>query len=797
MSEYILSQQDYIYFILGLSLVSICMVCALFVQSEARTLPWMLFGMFGLTQGLKTWLDLYAFAAEGSVVLSGTRFALLVLSFILLWEFARIGSAAQHNRTPNRLLLLPMLLVLLVMTGTAITNFFVANAIFCYALALPACLWAALVLKREAFSGKGGGNPMLLIAAGALTLYGLSVGFMSPELMQSPTSTLNQGEFFIWTGLPVQALWAMLAISISASLWQYGVILTKDELISKKISFNYYSTIGIITGVVLSSIILSNWLGYSIAHDKMSRLAFIWGTLVICLLVFARNITIMNRMNSQFVSEKYRKKLESIKSYRGKEKSIDLVVVNAIAWSIDVCIMIISGIIGAQAASEMAYLKISEPERNLSICLAISFFVYLTHAFSLYKSADLVRRYYVNHVIIALISQYFSIFFVAVIYAISVANRETTLAPVMVWLFWWGGFCTLFTMLVRFALHGLVQSWRVDGRTAQKIAIVGLGEPTSRLIDWMRRDMPDLVQIVGIFDDRAERAKSYQNLSAFYQGTTDDLITLSRHQHIDTVVVALPHAAEGRLLELLFKLKPIAAQITLGPDLMGFRLPDSQAKTIEMAGLPLLHIGPTPLRASQSYIKELFDRIFALMALICLWPILLVAAIAIKLDSPGPVFFVQDRHGYGNKLIKVLKFRTMRADMADFGAARQTERNDPRVTRIGNFLRKTSIDELPQLLNVLHGDMSIVGPRPMPLQMRIQDKLNHEIVSEYAHRHRLKPGLTGWAQVNGFRGAITTEEHLKARIEHDLYYIDNWSLWFDIRIILMTVRMLFGHENAY
>ena len=172
-------------------------------------------------------------------------------------------------------------------------------------------------------------------------------------------------------------------------------------------------------------------------------------------------------------------------------------------------------------------------------------------------------------------------------------------------------------------------------------------------------------------------------------------------------------------------------------------------------------------------------------------------AVAIKLDSPGPVLFRQNRYGFGDRVIGVYKFRTMRADLADTNGEKQTAVNDPRITRVGAFLRRTSLDELPQLFNVLRGELSLVGPRPHAISMHVKQRRNEDIVPDYALRHHVKPGITGWAQVNGYHGPVDTERHLQQRVAYDLDYINHWSLWFDIRIILKTLLIAFVHREAY
>jgi Undecaprenyl-phosphate glucose phosphotransferase len=331
--------------------------------------------------------------------------------------------------------------------------------------------------------------------------------------------------------------------------------------------------------------------------------------------------------------------------------------------------------------------------------------------------------------------------------------------------------------------------------TGHRVAIVGSGEPAQRLIEWLRLNAADIVQVVGVFDDRRGREPDRVGLSHLIRGTTGDLIDYYRQAPLDKIIIALPHRAEARLLAVLQRLKQLPVDISLAPDLVGFHVPPSA--DAEMAGLQMMSLAQRPLRASQRLIKDGFDRALAAGLLVLISPLMVAVALIVKLTSPGPVFFRQERHGLGNRSIQVLKFRSMRCDMQDLGGARQTQRDDPRVTPLGALLRRTSLDELPQLINVLKGDMSLVGPRPLPIQMRVQDRLNYEIVAEYAFRHRVKPGITGWAQVKGHRGAIETAEGLRSRITYDLYYIDHWSLWLDFKILLLTGAVCVFGKNAF
>ena len=214
--------------------------------------------------------------------------------------------------------------------------------------------------------------------------------------------------------------------------------------------------------------------------------------------------------------------------------------------------------------------------------------------------------------------------------------------------------------------------------------------------------------------------------------------------------------------------------------------------------VPVLDLFDKPIADWDVVIKLAFDKIVGALALIALSPVLLATAIAIKLDSPGPVLFKQRRYGFNNELVEVFKFRSMYADKTDATAAKLVTRDDPRVTRVGRFIRKTSLDELPQLFNVvLKGNLSLVGPRPHAVHAKAADRQYDEVVDGYFARHRVRPGITGWAQVNGWRGETDTQEKIQQRVEHDLYYIENWSVLFDLYILAMTPFALAKTENAY
>jgi putative colanic acid biosynthesis UDP-glucose lipid carrier transferase len=331
--------------------------------------------------------------------------------------------------------------------------------------------------------------------------------------------------------------------------------------------------------------------------------------------------------------------------------------------------------------------------------------------------------------------------------------------------------------------------------TPRRIAVVGSGESAARLIRWVELTAPGLFEIIGVFDDRDSRRTVSSSVAHKIRGSTADLIELYKSAAFDKIVIALPHSAEARLLHLLRTLRRLPVDIVLAPDLMGFN--STEQETSEVAGLKLLSLANRPIREPQRILKAGIDVVAAAAALVVLSPLMLGIALLIRLDSDGPILFRQRRHGLGDRLFDVYKFRTMYCDRGDPAGANQTKRNDPRVTRIGAVMRKTSLDELPQLFNVLRGEMSLVGPRPHSPYMLIGDKRHFEIVSEYSFRHRVKPGITGLAQVNGYRGAVDTPDQLKARIDLDLYYIDHWSLWLDIKILCRTAIVCFSGLNAF
>jgi polysaccharide biosynthesis protein PslA len=315
-----------------------------------------------------------------------------------------------------------------------------------------------------------------------------------------------------------------------------------------------------------------------------------------------------------------------------------------------------------------------------------------------------------------------------------------------------------------------------------------------RLIEYLRR--PSLgFRVIAVFDDRKSAERPADVGGVPVMGTVEDLPAFSIAQQLDQIVVALPWTDERRIADVMTRLSALPVDIRLAPDLVGFSL--AHCDYGDIGGLPVLNIFEKPLSEEKLMLKRIEDVAVAAALLVVFSPIMLVVAVLIKLGSPGPVFFRQTRFGFNNRPISVWKFRTMYIEDCTDVIETQALRDDPRVTPIGRWLRKTSVDEMPQLINVLQGTMSVVGPRPHAEGTRAGSVLFEEAVSEYAARHRVKPGLTGWAQVNGWRGETDTLEKIQRRVDHDLYYIEHWSLLFDIKIVLMTIFTVMRGRNAW
>jgi len=325
----------------------------------------------------------------------------------------------------------------------------------------------------------------------------------------------------------------------------------------------------------------------------------------------------------------------------------------------------------------------------------------------------------------------------------------------------------------------------------QKTAVVAGANDLGRRLAAKLREDPMLGQrFAGYFDDRdAGRIPAVaprENL-----GSLAELADYARSHPADVIYIALPMASQPRILKLLEDLRDTTASIYFVPDIFDSDL--IQARVDSIGGLPVVAVCESPFNGINGVVKRASDFVFSILILLLISPLMLAIALGVKLSSPGPVLFKQRRYGLDGKRIVVYKFRTMTV-AEDGDVVRQATRNDSRVTRFGAFLRRTSLDELPQFINVLQGRMSVVGPRPHAVA---HNELYRKLIRGYMIRHKVKPGITGFAQVNGWRGETETVDKMKARIEYDLQYLRNWSLLLDLQIILKTVVVVLQKDNAY
>jgi Undecaprenyl-phosphate glucose phosphotransferase len=296
------------------------------------------------------------------------------------------------------------------------------------------------------------------------------------------------------------------------------------------------------------------------------------------------------------------------------------------------------------------------------------------------------------------------------------------------------------------------------------------------------------VHVIGIFAPRLTAVDTGVACDATVAG----LLRLARKTRIDEIIVHLPERRDAEFCAMLRKLGELPVNVNLCPDLSDLPIPPRRLTVLQETFM--INVFERPLSGWGAVLKRVEDIALSALLLLLFGPLMLLLGLLVRLDSRGPALFRQQRFGFNNNPITVLKFRTMQFNAASDPAVPQARRGDPRVTRIGRFLRRTSLDELPQLINVLMGDMSLIGPRPHAIA---HNEYYAELIDGYLRRHRVKPGITGWAQVNGWRGETADVEAMHQRVKYDLYYIENWSLRFDVAILLRTLVTGFVHRNAY
>lgn len=324
------------------------------------------------------------------------------------------------------------------------------------------------------------------------------------------------------------------------------------------------------------------------------------------------------------------------------------------------------------------------------------------------------------------------------------------------------------------------------GYNTRRIAIAGSLPVGQRLAESFREEPWLGFEVTGIFDDE-QPASAHRN----YAGNFSDLIEKARAGEIDNVYIAMSMSEEARIKQLVRELTDTTCSVLLIPDVFTFNI--LHARTVEVNGVPVVPLFDTPLNGVNKILKRLEDIVLSSLILLLISPVLVCISVVVKATSSGPVIFRQTRYGMDGKPIKVWKFRSMRV-MENSDVVVQATKGDKRITPVGNFLRRTSLDELPQFINVLMGEMSIVGPRPHAVAHNEQYR---SLIEGYMLRHKVKPGITGWAQINGWRGETDTLEKMEKRVEFDLEYIREWSLWFDIKIVFLTIFKGFVNKAAY
>lgn len=383
------------------------------------------------------------------------------------------------------------------------------------------------------------------------------------------------------------------------------------------------------------------------------------------------------------------------------------------------------------------------------------------------------------------------------IFLMLAASAALTHEPALFSRFWFGlfysgGIANLF--LARLFISRLIRHWVVAGYYTSSIVLVGDNAMSAALIARFSTGSSG-IHFGAIFDDRAALKRgSIGNVPK--RGGVDDLILYSKANQVDLVVVTLPIAESARILGLLRQLQnePLTIRVLPGALAMQHVSPIRLSR-YELPGIHLIPVADRPISAVAFFVKNTLDKLIAFFGLIILTPVLLLCATAIAINDPGPVLFVQPRVGFKGQIFNIVKFRTM-LRLPDVSQC-PVERTDARVFKVGGWLRKLSLDELPQLINVLRGDMSLVGPRPHMVGQQVNGQYFADAVNEYRGRHWVKPGMTGWAQVNGWRGPAVTLEQIKRRVEHDIYYIENWSLTFDLIILAKTIFVGFIGKNVF
>lgn len=360
-----------------------------------------------------------------------------------------------------------------------------------------------------------------------------------------------------------------------------------------------------------------------------------------------------------------------------------------------------------------------------------------------------------------------------------------------IWMTLWFVSSLILILGIRVVTYVVLRLMRIKGFNHKRVLVYGGGDLGRNIVRRMNSSAWTGFDIIALIDN--DETLTGGNLFGVpIIAEISDINAFIEENAIDELWLAIPFSDEKKLHKIVNKVSGSLVNLRFIPDL--FSLSILNHSITEIAGMTVIDLSASPMEGVNKIIKAVEDKVLGLVIIVFVSPLLLIIALSIKLTSKGPVIFKQQRHGWDGRIINVYKFRSMRQEDGFNGAITQAIRIDPRTTKLGAFLRRTSLDELPQFFNVLKGDMSIVGPRPHAIEHNEHYK---EIVDQYMLRHKVKPGITGWAQINGWRGETDTVDKMKKRVEYDLFYIENWSLLFDVKIILLSIFKGFIHKNAY
>ncbi|AIO31049.1 undecaprenyl-phosphate glucose phosphotransferase [Burkholderia cenocepacia] len=440
---------------------------------------------------------------------------------------------------------------------------------------------------------------------------------------------------------------------------------------------------------------------------------------------------------------------------------------------------------GSLVASQFRFLQVADNHFDSAVVtFAIAFSLVLFPAFGVYESwrgRSMLRL--VGKISLAwLVVQACGIILMFSLHRADVISR--------LWFVYWTAITGATLIGSRITTHLALRSVRQAGLNLRSVAVVGYGQHCHHVVRKLDDSPASGFRATAILDLRPVVETAHPGVSTFHD--FDRFATYVRDSGVQEIWLALPLSEEATILRFVNEFGDELVNIRFIPDVRSVALFDGAM--IDLVGAPAINLVASPLSRHAMIQKEIFDRLFAAVALLSLMPLMVLIAIAVKLSSPGPVFFKQFRKGADGREFRILKFRTMRVHAEAAGVVTQATRTDARITRVGRFLRRTSLDELPQFLNVLRGEMSVVGPRPHAIE---HDRLYQKVVDGYIHRYRIKPGITGWAQVNGYRGETDRLEKMQKRVEYDLYYLRNWSFALDMRIVLATVTKGLINTNAY